>query len=88
MIDWGAYLDDLAYCLSTQYEVEDRMALEILLSALVDCPHTAPLYGWCSRPTTTTAIAQGAGFRSARAGWWICSEGSGQNVRIERSAAK
>jgi hypothetical protein len=44
MIDWHAYLDDLDHFLSTQYRVEDRLAVEILLSAFVPCPRTAALW--------------------------------------------
>src|SRR5215469_5358786 len=40
MLDWSARLDHLAFHLATQYRMEDRAALEILLSALVPCPRT------------------------------------------------
>jgi hypothetical protein len=41
MIDWSARIDELAFHLATQYRMEDRQALEILLSALIPCPRTA-----------------------------------------------
>jgi hypothetical protein len=41
MLDWSARLDDLAFHLATQYRIEDRAAVEILLSALVACPRTS-----------------------------------------------
>jgi hypothetical protein len=44
MIDWGARLDDLDHFLATQYRVQDRLAVEILLSALIDCPRTPALW--------------------------------------------
>lgn len=40
MIDWGARIDELALALRRQHEIDDRLALEVLLSALVDCPRT------------------------------------------------
>jgi hypothetical protein len=40
MFDWAARLDDLHHFLSTQYRVEDRQAIEILLSALIPVPRT------------------------------------------------
>jgi hypothetical protein len=40
MLDWDARLDDLHHFLVTAYRVEDRQAVEILLSALVPCPRT------------------------------------------------
>ena len=54
MIDWSARLDDLAFHLATQYRMEDRAALEILLSALVPTPRTSALWlvletNWFSR---------------------------------------
>jgi len=42
MIDWSARIDELAFQLATQYRMEDRAALEILLSALIPCRRTAP----------------------------------------------
>jgi|SRR5215475_1877755 len=44
MIDWSQRIDELAVCLSREYRMEDRAALEILLSALVPCPRTANLW--------------------------------------------
>jgi hypothetical protein len=41
MLDWGTRFDDLHHYLATQYGVDDREAVEILLAALVSCPRTA-----------------------------------------------
>lgn len=41
MLDWASRVDDLADKLAREHAVEDRLAVEILLSALVDCPRTA-----------------------------------------------
>jgi hypothetical protein len=41
MLDWGSRFDDLHHYLATQYGVDDREAVEILLAALVSCPRTA-----------------------------------------------
>src|SRR5215469_15692954 len=54
MLDWSARLDNLAFHVATQYRMEDRAALEILLSALVPCPRTMPIWliletNWFSR---------------------------------------
>lgn len=40
MLDWASRVDELADKLAREHAVEDRMAVEILLSALVDCPRT------------------------------------------------
>ena len=40
MIDWNARIDDLMDTLRRQEGIEDRMAVEVLLSALIDCPRT------------------------------------------------
>jgi len=40
MLDWAARIDDVASQLSREYAVDDRVAIEILLSALVACPRT------------------------------------------------
>jgi hypothetical protein len=44
MIDWSARIDELAFHLTSQYCMEDRAALEILLSALVCSPRTPALW--------------------------------------------
>jgi hypothetical protein len=54
MLDWAARIDDLAFHSAAHYRIENRQALEILLSALVDCPCTAPVWliletNWYSR---------------------------------------
>jgi hypothetical protein len=43
-MDWLGRIDELAHYLSTEYRVEDRGALEVLLAALVDCLRTPPLW--------------------------------------------
>jgi hypothetical protein len=40
MLDWSGRLDDLLFFLSSAYKIEDRQAVEILLSALIPCPRT------------------------------------------------
>src|SRR6516225_6848101 len=51
MLDWSRRVDDLAFHLATQYRMEDRVALEILLSALIATwlnePHQARLFIEC-----------------------------------------
>lgn len=54
MFDWSARIDDLAALLAQEYSMEDRAALEVLLSALVPCPRTPSLWliletNWYSR---------------------------------------
>jgi len=44
VIDWQARIDDLCRHLSTEHQIEDRPAVEILLSALVPCPRTPVLW--------------------------------------------
>jgi len=68
MLDWSARLDDLDHFLSTQYRVEDRIATEILLSALVDCPRTAGLWtvfetAYYSRDCTRAWFSFGGSWR-------------------------
>lgn len=41
MLDWGSRIDDLADKLAREFSVEDRLAVEVLLAALVECPRTA-----------------------------------------------
>lgn len=41
MLDWRARIDDLAHLLAREYAVEDRAVIEVLLSALIECPRTA-----------------------------------------------
>jgi hypothetical protein len=53
MLDWSSRIDDLALHLA-QYRMEDRGALESLLSALVPTPRTSTLWfvletNWFSR---------------------------------------
>jgi hypothetical protein len=40
MIDWNGRIDDLAFALRTQHAVNDRLAIEALLSAMINCPRT------------------------------------------------
>ena len=40
MIDWSARIDDLCAKLARDYGVDDRLAVEVLLAALVPCPRT------------------------------------------------
>lgn len=54
MIDWSARVDDVVIKLAREYAVDDRPAVEILLSALVSCPRTASCWliletNWYSR---------------------------------------
>ena len=38
MIDWAGRIDELAEALRRQHAINDRLALEALLSAMIDCP--------------------------------------------------
>jgi len=54
MLDWGARIDEVAHQLSRDWAVEDRAAIDILLSALVPCPRTPGVWliletNWYSR---------------------------------------
>lgn len=54
MLDWTARIDDLADKLAREYAMDDRGAVEILLSALVNCPRTSSSWliletNWYSR---------------------------------------
>lgn len=40
MIDWGSRVDELAALLAREYNIEDRMAVEVLLSGLIHTPRT------------------------------------------------
>lgn len=40
MLDWTSRIDDLADKLRREYSIDDRPAIEVLLSALVNCPRT------------------------------------------------
>lgn len=40
MIDWDAHIDDLMHLLSVQHAINDRLAIEVLLSAAIACPRT------------------------------------------------
>jgi hypothetical protein len=44
VLDWAARIDDLAALLATEYRMEDRQALEVLLAALAPCPRTDSLW--------------------------------------------
>src|SRR5215831_6044267 len=68
MLDWLRRVDDLAFHLATQYRMEDRTALEILLSALVPCPRTPALWlvaetNWFSRDCAPAWFAFGGAWR-------------------------
>ena len=41
MLDWTGRIDDLADRLARDFSIEDRLAVEVLLGALMDCPRTA-----------------------------------------------
>src|SRR5215471_8838252 len=54
MLDWSASIDELAFHLASQYRMEDRQALEILLRALIPCPRSQSCWliletNWFSR---------------------------------------
>src|SRR5215471_5428334 len=54
MRDFGTDIDELTFHLAREYGVEDRGAIEILLSALIDCPRTPACWliletNWYSR---------------------------------------
>lgn len=54
MIDWAARIDELADKLAREYGMPDRPALDVILSALVDCPGTPAVWliletNWYSR---------------------------------------
>ena len=40
MLNWASRIDDLADKLAREYTIDDRPAIEVLLSALVNCPRT------------------------------------------------
>ena len=44
MIDWAARVDELAARLAREEGVEDRTALDLLLSSLIDCPRTPTVW--------------------------------------------
>src|SRR5262249_52457674 len=67
MLDWSSRVDDLAFHLSTGYRMEDRAALEILLSALVPCPRTPSL--WLVLETNWFARDCGLGWVSFGETW-------------------
>jgi hypothetical protein len=54
MLDWGARIDELAHKLAHEYAIEDRLAIEILLTGLIHCPRTPSVWliletDWYSR---------------------------------------
>jgi hypothetical protein len=54
MIDWASRVDELASLLAREYNVEDRVAVEVLLSGLIPCPRTPSVWliletNWYSR---------------------------------------
>lgn len=71
MLDWSSRIDDLAYKLGREYGIQDRMAVEILLSALIDCPRT-PLLWLCLETNWFQRDCLGAWF-SFGALWTPCS---------------
>jgi len=44
VFDFAARIDELAYFLATHFSMQDREALEILLSALLECPRTPSVW--------------------------------------------
>lgn len=65
MLDWAARIDDLAALLADQYSMEDRGALEVLLSALVACPRTHAVWlvletDWYARDCLSAWFSFGA----------------------------
>ena len=54
MLDWGSRIDELEHLISREYAVNDRMAVEVLLAGLINCPRTASIWtiletNWYSR---------------------------------------
>lgn len=79
MIDWGARIDEMMHICERDYDMHDREALEILLSALVDCPRTPQTWliletSWWARNCDDGWFALGgtwspASCQSMRGGW-------------------
>src|SRR5215475_11632568 len=54
MVDWAGRIDERMHKLATEHGVDDRAAVEVLLSAQIACPRTASTWliletNWFSR---------------------------------------
>jgi hypothetical protein len=86
MLDWGARSDDVAFFVATQYRMEDRQALEILLSALIPCPRTPAL--WLVLETNYYRRSCESAWFSLGASWPVCSLGEIRSRRPHRDVKR
>jgi hypothetical protein len=68
MLDWSERIDDVMDYLRSEWAIEDRGAVETLLSALINCPRTPAVWmiietNWYSRHCLEAWFAFG--------GWWV-----------------